>query len=126
MPRLWRTQAMFRAMSADYLLREQFATDPIQVFCEYVFGDRSSGLEPETANQLIFSVFSNPHLRQWMGAYSRNVGGKSVSRHVFASQFASAVAASRDPLVALALVRGATANRDLFERQSHILRKGET
>jgi hypothetical protein len=118
----WRTHAMFRAMSADYLLREQFATDPTQVFCDYVFADRAPGVETETANQLIFSVFSNPHLRRWMGAYSRRLGGRSPSRHVFASQFASAVAASRDPLVALALVRGTAADRDLFELQADFFR----
>ncbi len=118
----WRTHAMFRAMSADYLLREQFATDPMQIFCDYVFPDRASGLEAETANQLIFSVFSNPHLRRWMGTYSRRLGGRSPSRHVFASQFASAVAASPDPLVALALVRGAAADRDIFEDQADFFR----
>jgi hypothetical protein len=118
----WRTHAMFRAMSADYLLREQFATDPIQIFCDYVFADRASGLETETANQLIFSVFSNPHLRRWMGTYSRQLGGRSPSRHVFASQFASAVAASRDPLAALALVRGASADHNIFELQADFFR----
>jgi hypothetical protein len=117
-----RTDAMFRAMSTDYLLREQFATDPMQIFCDYVFADQTSGLEEEATNQLIFSVFSNPVLRQWLGAYSRRLGGKSPSRHVFASQFATAIAASRDPLVALALVRGAAADKNLFERQADFFR----
>jgi hypothetical protein len=118
----WRTHAMFKAMSSDYLLREQFATDPMQIFCDYVLTDRASKFEADSANQLIFSVFSSPPLRRWMGAYSRRLGGKSPSRHSFVSQFAGAIAESRDSLVALALMRDAAAGQNLFEFQTDFFR----
>lgn len=118
----WRTHAMLRAMSADYLLREQFATDPIQVYCDYVAPGREVGQKADAASQLIFSVFSSPHLRRWIGDYARRLGGRVPSRHVFAREFAGAVAASRDPLVALALVRGAAVGEGHFELQADFFR----
>ncbi|QCX50848.1 hemagglutinin [Ralstonia pseudosolanacearum] len=113
---------MLRAMSADYLLREQFATDPIQVYCDYVAPGREVGQKADAASQLIFSVFSSPHLRRWIGDYARRLGGRVPSRHVFAREFAGAVAASRDPLVALALVRGAAVGEGHFELQADFFR----
>jgi hypothetical protein len=118
----WRTHAMFKAMSNDYLLREQFATDPIQIFCDYVFADRASDFDVESANQLIFAVFSSPPLRRWISTYARRLGGKSPSRHAFASQFADAVTESYDPLVTLALLRSATTDQNLFAVQADFFR----
>jgi hypothetical protein len=118
----WRTHAMLRAMSGDILLREQFATDPMQVYCDYVAPGRVSGEQMEAANQLVFSVFSSPQLRRWMGDYSRRLRGHAPSRHLFAKQFAHAAAASRDPLVALALVRGAAAGEGKFELMADFFR----
>ena len=111
----WRVNAMLRAMSGDYLLREQFATDPMQVYCDYVTRDQVPGQKLDATNQLVFSVFSSPQLRRWMGDYSGRLGGRTPSRHLFARQFASAAAASRDPLVTLALVRGAATGEGHFE-----------
>ncbi len=118
----WRTHAMLRAMSTDYLLREQFATDPMQIYCDYVTRDRESGQNADAANQLVFSVFSSPHLRRWLGDYSRRLGGRAPSRDMFARQFSNAAAASRDPLVALALVRDAAAGESHFELQVDFFR----
>ena len=42
-----RIDALFRAMSSDFLLREQFVTDPVQVMWEY---GHSSALAPEKAS----------------------------------------------------------------------------
>ena len=111
----WRTHAMLRAMSGDYLLREQFATDPMQVYCDYVAPDTESGQKVDAANQLVFAVFSSPQLRHWMGDYARRLGGRMPSRDLFARQFVRAAAASRDPLVTLALVRGAATDDERFE-----------
>jgi len=38
---LRRFDALFRAMSQDFLLREQFVTDPAQIASEYVYGPAS-------------------------------------------------------------------------------------
>ena len=60
-----RAFALFGAMSTDFLLREQFVTDPSQVWSEYVHG---AGLPPERAsvvNQFVYSVMANPALVRW-------------------------------------------------------------
>jgi hypothetical protein len=118
----WRTRALFKAMSGDYLLREQFATDPMRVFCDYAFADLPLDAEVQAANQLIFAAVSSPSLRRWMGAFARQHGGKPSGRHRFAVEFASAIAVSRDPLVVLGLVRAAAGDRELFRRQADFFR----
>src|SRR5438477_10281332 len=88
---IWRANALFRAMSSDYLLREQFASGPAEIVADYVSAGRLSEEASESADQLLFSVFSSPSLRRWMGGYSRRATG--VSRHAFALEFARAAAA---------------------------------
>ncbi|MGR4866305.1 hypothetical protein [Caulobacter sp. LARHSG274] len=118
----WRSHAMFRAMSGDYLLREQFSTDPMQIFADYVLGDAHAGLDADAANQLVFAVFSSSALRRWLGTYAGELGGQSPSRHQFASRFAGAAAKARDEAVTLALVRGAASEEDLFSAQVDFFR----
>lgn len=118
----WRTNAILRAMAGDALLREQFATDPLQIFSDYVSADRISVSKVEAANQLVFAVFSSPQMRRWLADYSLRLGGRTPSRPLFAKQFANAAAASRDSLVALALVRSAAAGEGHFELQADFFR----
>lgn len=118
----WRTNAILRAMAGDALLREQFATDPLQIFSTYVSADQVSVSKVEAANQLVFAVFSSPQMRRWLADYSLRLGGRTPSRPLFARQFANAAAASRDSLVALALVRSAAAGEGHFELQADFFR----
>ena len=119
---VWRTNALFRAMASDYLLREQFVTDPAQIFFDYVFGKDLSAADSDIVNQLIFSVVSNASLRQWMGAYGRRVKGGAPSRHAFALEFAKAAATSRDERVMLAMIRSASEDHAQFAVQADLLR----
>ncbi|MES2019408.1 MAG: hemagglutinin [Pseudomonadota bacterium] len=118
----WRTRAMLRAMSGDYLLREQFASDPVQVYCDYVAPGHMAGEKVEAVNQLVFAMFSNAHLRHWMGDYAQRLGGQAPSRDRFAKQLAGAIAAARDPLVTLALVRGTTSGEGYFDLLADVVR----
>ncbi|MEU6948487.1 hypothetical protein ABZ957_25150, partial [Streptomyces sp. NPDC046316] len=61
-----RVEALFRAMAADYLLREQFVTDPAQILAEYVRGERLEQRQAEDTNRLIHAVMSNPGLVRWI------------------------------------------------------------
>ena len=54
-----RTGALFKALSSDFLLREQFVTDPSQVLGEFVLGERPSDEAGDVANQLVYAVMSN-------------------------------------------------------------------
>jgi hypothetical protein len=60
-------------MSTDFLLREQFVTDPAQILFEYLRGGRLAPDRAAINNQLLYSVMSNPHLVRWLRTY--------VSRH---------------------------------------------
>jgi hypothetical protein len=117
-----RTDALFKAMSSDYLLREQFITDPAQLLHEYVAGGRLDEGTADAANQLVYAVMSNPKTRTWLLEYARRTGGRTPDRHQFAVDFANAVASSGDPLVSLALIRAGSQQANSFVVQADVLR----
>lgn len=118
----WRVNALFKAMSTDYLLREQFATDPAQVLSSYVHGTYLTQAATDTTNQLLFAVLSCTPLRCWMGAVAGRFDPARLSRHSFAVEFANAVAASNDDLVTLALIRCASDKEVEFMARLDLLR----
>ena len=61
-----RVDALFRAMSSDFLLREQFVTDPAQILSEYVYSRKLPPDETAPINHLIYSVMSNRGLVNWL------------------------------------------------------------
>ncbi|MBP0454854.1 hypothetical protein J5Y04_35855 [Kitasatospora sp. RG8] len=61
-----RLDALFKAMSTDFLLREQFVTDPAQIIAEYVRGTRLTPQQADTANHFVYAVMSNPALVRWL------------------------------------------------------------
>ena len=117
-----RTGALFKALSTDFLLREQFVTDPSQVLGEFVLGERPSADAADAANQLVYAVMSNPRLRNWLGAYGRYSRGNTPLRDAFAHSFAKAVARVGDDATVLALIRGASGEHDHFALQADLLR----
>jgi hypothetical protein len=117
-----RSDALFRALSTDYLLREQFVTDPAQILSEYLYGKRLTDEASDAANQLLYCVLSNPRLRRWMADYSGHLKGSTPTNHEFALQFARAVAQQGDELTALSLIRTASEGRGDFVVQADLLR----
>src|SRR5260370_20495936 len=61
-----RVDALFRAMSSDFLLREQFITDPAQILSEYVYAKKLPPDETAPINHLIYSVMSSRSLLHWL------------------------------------------------------------
>ena len=102
-----RAEALFHALSGDYLLREQFVTDPAQIMAEYILGQHPSAETIDAANQTIYAVMSSPRLRNWLEVYASQVGSTLPSPHEFAVQFSRAVSSSGDDAATLALIRGA-------------------
>ena len=101
-----RANALFTALSTDFLLREQFVTDPAQIMAEYLYGQYLPDETADLVNQLVFAVMSNPRLYDWMTSYARRLDGAMPTSHAFVIEFARAVAASGDELTVLALIRG--------------------
>ena len=109
-----RVDALFRAMSTDYLLREQFVTDPTQIMSEYV---NSARMPPQTAsvgNQLLYAVMSNRGLLGWLRDYSIKHHGQPPSRHRFIRDFGRAVVEHGGHHVVLALVRSSVEQEGVF------------
>ncbi|MFF5932140.1 hypothetical protein [Streptomyces sp. NPDC012508] len=67
-------EALFKAMAADFLLREQFVTDPAQILAEYVRGERREQRQAEETDRLIHAVMSNPGLVRWIRDLARGPG----------------------------------------------------
>ena len=116
-----RVEALFKALASDYLLREQFVTDPAQILTEYV---RGKGLEPEAAaaaNHLVYAVVSNPGLYRWLSSYGSQ-GSGAVDEDEFLRDFARALARDGDEQTNLAVLRAASEPEDVFSVQATVLR----
>ena len=74
-----RVDALFRAMSSDFLLREQFVTDPAQILSEYVYSKKLSPEETAPINHLIYSVMANRGLLRWLRDRSFQPRGREQS-----------------------------------------------
>jgi hypothetical protein len=116
-----RVGALFTAMSSDFLLRQQFVTDPAQVLAEYVDGESLSAEIAAAANRLLYSVLSNPGLLRWISGYaSQHKQGASAGQD-FDRKFARAVARHGDEQTVLTLIAGASDTQDRFTTQSRLL-----
>ena len=116
-----RIDALFRALSTDFLLREQFVTDPAQIMAEYVTGSSLPEDAADVSNQMLYAVVSNGSLLRWMVRYARQHDGQPPTRPAFATDFADAVATYGDRQVVGALIRSAGKPEDFFEPASNLL-----
>ena len=116
-----RVEALFKALASDYLLREQFVTDPSQILTEYVRGKRLDSTAAAAANHLVYAVVSNPGLYRWLSSYART-SGDEVSQDQFLRDFARALARDGDEQTQLAVLRAASEPKNLFSVQARVLR----
>ncbi|MFL6139740.1 MAG: hypothetical protein ACJ74O_18355 [Frankiaceae bacterium] len=116
-----RIQALFRASASDYLLREQFVTDPAQLLSEYVSGQRLDPDAAAAANHLVYAMVSNPRLLGWLQTYASR-SAEVPSGDEFAQDFARALSRDGDEQTLLAIVRAAGEGQDVFSVQSDMLR----
>jgi hypothetical protein len=102
-----RSNALLRALSTDFLLREQFVTDPTGMLSEYVGRTAVSAEARDAANQLVFAVLSNPRVLESLRQRAATAG--NPGRAALADVLAKAVGDDGDPVVAASLIRaGAT------------------
>jgi hypothetical protein len=99
-----RIDALLKATSGDYLLREQFVTDPAQIIAEYVKGASLPPDEAAVRDQLIYAVASNPGLVKWLSSYSIEPG-EDQSSQAFFSDFGRAVIEHGGHHVVYALIK---------------------
>lgn len=90
-----RLDALFRALASDFLLREQFVTDPSQVTAEYVLGKRIAPENAAALNHLIYSVLASQRMIQWCRRYAiAQTSADKITHRQFMRDFSHAVAHS--------------------------------
>jgi hypothetical protein len=92
-------------MAQDYLLREQFVTDPAQVLAEYVDGGQLPEQRSSVSNQLVYALLSNRRLLRWLSDYAGENRHRTPSRNEFMTAFGHAVVEHGGDHVVLALIR---------------------
>ena len=110
-----RFAALFKAMAGDFLLREQFVTDPSQIAAEYVTGERLGRKRATAANTILYAVLSSPKLLPWLSEYAAGLDGDLQSDRRFVAELGAAVARSGDECVVGALIRGSLANEPVID-----------
>src|SRR4051812_10349591 len=79
-----RARALSQALSSDFLLREQFVTDPAGILSEYVDGKPMPLDDAAAANQLLYALVSKPEMLNWMRQYADDLQGKTPTDREFA------------------------------------------
>lgn len=116
-----RTQALFKSMTSDYLLREQFVTDPSQVVAEYVAGEPLPDERAEVANVFLYSVLSSPPLVAWLRENAAEEGGNVKPAQEFLADLAPAIARSGDEQVVSSLILGALSDQPALDVEVSLL-----
>ncbi|NYE63852.1 hypothetical protein FHW58_005086 [Duganella sp. 1224] len=98
-----RLDALFRALASDFLLREQFITDPAQIASEYVNGKRIPPEEAAAMNHLIYACLANNYLISWFRDYAMRSDGKAITQQGFVRDLSAAVIEQRAHHVVSAL-----------------------
>ncbi|MGF6870600.1 hypothetical protein [Paraburkholderia sp. MM5477-R1] len=99
-----RSRALFRALSNDFLLREQFVTDPATILSEYIEGKAMPTEVAAGANQLLYAVLANRPMLNWLREYAREPD-MVLTNSRFADGLAKAIGRHGDATVAAALIR---------------------
>jgi hypothetical protein len=94
-----------RALSTDFLLREQFITDPAGMLSEYVGRKTISTEARDAANQLVFAVVSNPRVLDGLRQRVTTLGSAGPVQVALANALAKAVGEHPDPAIAASLIR---------------------
>ena len=100
-----RVKALFRAMSTDVLLRDQFVTDPSQVISEYVNSTRLPHQSAIAINRLIYSIMANRPLLEWLHSYAVQQTKELPTVNRFLQEFSRAVARHNAYHVILSLIQ---------------------
>jgi hypothetical protein len=108
-------------MSGDYLLREQFVTDPVGVVNEYLHGRRLGEEEAGDANHLVYAAMANAELVGWFREYAARRHGDTVTTAEFLEDFAVAVVECGASDVVRSLSRCAAPGRGLTGLDEEIL-----
>ena len=109
-----RVDALFKAMSTDFLLREQFVTEPSQVLTEYVHATKLDPEQAAASDHFLYSVMANQSLLSWFRDYAIRQRGVVPQRSRFMPDFTRAVVAHDAHHVVLALAKSSADKQDVL------------
>ena len=116
-----RVDALFKAMSTDFLLREQFVTEPTQLLAEYVHGRKVDADHAAVADQLFYAILASDDLMSWLRDYAQKNGGRRPGREDLVRDFSRAVAETGARHVVIALARASAERQNVFETEIDVL-----
>ena len=116
-----RTDALFQAMSQDYLLRQQFITNPVSVLWEYVYGTPIPAARALASNQLIYAVLADRDLLSWLHVYASDHRGNVPPGHTFLTDFSRAIVDYGGHLAVMAFIRSSVEGNSLVEFDADLL-----
>ena len=99
-----RVDSLFKAMHTDFLLREQFVTDPSQVISEYVSGNRLPEQGAIALNHVVYSIAASRPLLDWLRGYAVRHARRRPSLDQFLTDFSHAVSQHHGSYVVHALI----------------------
>ena len=105
-----RSTALLRALSTDFLLREQFVTDPAGLFTDYMGGAPLSAEATNAVNDLVYAVVSNPQTLEWLGTLAAGETDGGLSDDALARGLAVAASRSGDEAVVSSLIKFGSAD----------------
>jgi len=94
-----------RALSTDFLLREQFVTDPAGMFGDYVGGKALSPEATSASNHLLYAIVSNPQMLGWVQNLADGGADSDLSDASIARSLVTAVSKSGDEAVVSSLIK---------------------
>jgi hypothetical protein len=116
-----RSSALLHALSTDFLLREQFITDPVGMFSEYIGGASGSQEVDNSANQVLYAIVSNSQTLSWLRERVA-APGQDLSDAALAQDLAKVVGSSGDEALAAALIRCGASSKASLEPALALLR----
>jgi hypothetical protein len=116
-----RTDALFQAMSQDYLLRQQFITNPVSVLSEYVYGTPIPAERAAASNQLIYAVLAERDLLSWLHVYASDHRNDVPSGRKFLTDISSAIVDYGGRHAVMALIRSSVEGNSLVEFDEDLL-----
>lgn len=116
-----RADALFQAMSQDFLLRQQFITNPVSILSEYLYGMPIASERALASNQLIYAVLSDRELLAWLHLYASDHRDHVPSGRRFLDDLAHAIVDHGGHCAVVALMRSSIEGNSLINFDEDLL-----
>ena len=117
-----RSKALMRSLSTDFLLREQFVTDPAGMFLDYTLGGPIVPEAASTANQLLYAIVSDRRSLAWLHRQASTRGQTDLSYAALGKELAIVAGHSGDAAISASLIRAGSSKEASIELALDLIR----